>query len=100
MAVPAADLRLPYVYVDGIYLKRSWGGSCRNVAVMVAIGVNEDGCREVIGCAEDFAESAECWRDFLSWLKSRGPRGVRMFTDGKSALMLVAARAKYVADSE
>ena len=44
----------PYVYVDGIYLKRSWGGSYENVAVMVAIGVNEDGYREVIGCAEGF----------------------------------------------
>ncbi len=40
----------PYIYhVDGIYLKRSWGGSYENVAVMVAIGVNEDGYREVIG---------------------------------------------------
>ena len=60
----------PYVYVDGIYLKRSWGSSYENVAVMVAIGVNGDGYREVIGCAEGFTESKECWRDFLSWLKS------------------------------
>ena len=74
----------PYVYVDGIYLKRSWGGSCENVAVMVAIGANEDGCREVIGCAEGFTESSECWRDFLSWLKSRGLRGVRMFVGDKA----------------
>ena len=73
----------PCVYVDGIYLKRSWGGSYENVAVMVAIDVNEDGYREVIGCAEGFTESAECWRDFLSWLKSRGLRGVRMFTGDK-----------------
>ena len=56
----------PYVYVDGIYLKRSWGGSYGNVAVMVAIGVNEDGYREVISCAEGFTKSSECWRDFLS----------------------------------
>lgn len=56
----------PYVYVDGIYLKRSWGGSYENVAVMVAIGVNDDGYREVIGAAEGFTESSECWRDFLS----------------------------------
>lgn len=90
----------PYVYVDGVYLKRSWGGSCGNVAVMVAIGVTEDGCREVIGCADGFTESAECQCDFLSWLKSHWPRGVRMFTDGKSALMLVAVRLKHVADSE
>ena len=73
----------PYVYVDGIYLKRSWGGSYENVAVMAAIGVNEDGCREVIGCAEGFTESSECWRDFLSWRKSRGLRGARMFTGDK-----------------
>ena len=74
----------PYICVDGIYLKRSWGGSCENVAVMVAIGVNEDGYREVIGCAEGFTESKECWRDFLSWLKSRGLRGMRMFVGDKA----------------
>ena len=77
----------PYVYIDGIYLKRSWGGSYENVAVMVATGVNGDGYREVVGCAEGFTESKECWRDFLSWLKSRGLRGVRMFTGGKAADM-------------
>ena len=74
----------PYVYVDGIYLKRSWGGSYENVAVVVAIGVNEDGYREVIGCAE----SSERWRDFLSWLKPRGLRGVRMFAGDKAAGMV------------
>ena len=78
----------PYVYVDGIYLKRSWGGSYENVAVMVAIGVNDDGYREVIGAAEGFTESAECWREFLSWLKSRGLRGVRMFAGDKAAGMV------------
>ena len=78
----------PYVYVDGIYLKRSWGGSYENVAVMVAIGVNNDGYREVIGAAEGFTESTECWQEFLSWLKSRGLRGVRMFTGDKAAGMV------------
>lgn len=50
---------------------------------MVGIGVNEDGYREVIGCAE----SSERRRDFLSWLKSRGLRGVRMFVGDKAAGM-------------
>ena len=77
----------PYVFVDGIYLKRAWGGSFENVAVMVAIGVNDDGYREVIGAAEGFTESAECWRDFLSWLKAQGLSGVRMFTGDKAAAM-------------
>ena len=68
----------PYVYIDGIYLKRSWGGSYENVAVMVAIGVNSDGYREIIGCAEGFSESKESWKEFLAWLKGRGLKGVRM----------------------
>ena len=78
----------PYACIDGIYLKRSWGGSYENVAVMVAIGVNGDGYREVVGCAEGFMESKERWRGFLSWLKPRGLRGVRMFTGDKAAGMV------------
>ena len=78
----------PYVYVDGIYLKRSWGGAYENVAVMVAIGVNDDGYREVIGAAEGFTESSECWRDFPSRLRSRGLHGVRMIVGDKASGMV------------
>ena len=78
----------PYACVDGMYLKRSWGGAYENVAVMVAIGVNDDGYREVIGAAEGFTESSECWRDFLSWLRSRGLRGVRMIVGDKASGMV------------
>lgn len=39
-------------YVDGIYLKRNWGGEYENVVVLVAIAANEDGYREVLGAAE------------------------------------------------
>ena len=59
-----------------------------NVAMMVAIGVSVNGYREVVGCAEGFTECKECWRAFLSWLKSRGLRGVRMFTGDKAAGMV------------
>lgn len=81
----------PYACVDGIYLKRSWGGSYENVAVMVAIGVNSDGYREVIGAAEGFTESSECWREFLSWLRSRGLRGAGMLAGDKAAGMVGSA---------
>lgn len=80
----------PYVYVDGIYLKRSWGGSYENVSVMIAIGVNSDGYREIIGCAEGFTESKDSWKEFLVWLRSRGLKGVRMLTGDKSLGMLGA----------
>ena len=68
----------PYARVDGICLKRSWGGAYENVAVMIAIGVDDDGYREVIGAAEGLAGSSERRRGFLSWLRSRGLHGVRM----------------------
>lgn len=49
----------PYVYVDGIYLKRSWGGEVQNVGILVAIGVNAEGHREIIGAAEGMKEDCE-----------------------------------------
>ena len=55
---------------------------------MVAMGVDGDGCREVIGAAEGFTESAECWRELLSWLRSRGLRCVRMLTGDRAAGMV------------
>ncbi|MDY3901429.1 MAG: IS256 family transposase [Atopobiaceae bacterium] len=73
----------PYVSVDGIYLKRSWGGSYENVSILVAIGVDGDGRREIIGCAEGFTESKDSWREFLLWLRGRGLKGVRMVTGDK-----------------
>lgn len=40
---PLQGGKYPYVYVDGIYLRRNWGGEYENVAILVAIAVNEDG---------------------------------------------------------
>lgn len=78
----------PYACVDGIYLKRSWGGAHGNVAVMVAIGVNDDGYREVVGAAEGFTESSGRWRGFPSWLRSRGLHGVRTVVGDKASGMV------------
>lgn len=80
----------PYVYVDGTYIKRNWGGAYESVAVLVAIGVNSEGFREVVGVEEGYRESEESWRDFLLGLRKRGLRGVRMVTGDKSAGMLGA----------
>ncbi len=46
----------PYVFVDGVYLKRSWGGEVQNVSVLVAVGVNDEGYREILGVTEDSRE--------------------------------------------
>jgi putative transposase len=72
-----------YVFLDGIWLKRSWGGEMKNVAVLVAIGVRSDGYREILGVAEGLREDKESWRGFLRHLKERGLRGVRLITSDK-----------------
>ena len=69
----------PYVYIDGTYLKRSWGGEVKNVAILVAIGVAEDGYREVLGIAEGAKEDKASWLSFLRRLKERGLDGTRLF---------------------
>ena len=49
----------PYIYVDGIFLKRCWGEEFENVSILVAIGVSSDGYREIIGAAEGLKEELE-----------------------------------------
>lgn len=80
--------KYPYVYVDGVYLKRSWGGEIQNVSILVAIGVNEDGCREIIGAAEGMKEDKDSWRTFFVWLRERGLDGVRLIIGDKNLGML------------
>ena len=72
-----------YVYLDGIWLKRSWGGEVKNVAVLVAIGVRSDGYREILGVVEGTKEDTESWRNFLRHLKQRGLEGVQLFVSDK-----------------
>lgn len=68
----------PYVYLDGVVLKRSWAGEIRNVSVLVAIGIGTDGHRQILGVAEGEKEDLEGWRGFLRHLKDRGLTGVRL----------------------
>lgn len=85
-------LSYPYVYLDGIYLKRNWGGSYENVAILVAMAVNEDGQREVIGAAEGMKEDAPSWRAFLKSLKERGLTGTQLFVGDKNIGLVEAIR--------
>ena len=82
--------KYPYVYVDGIYLRRNWGGEYENVSVLVAIAVNEDGYREVLGAAEGMKEDKASWVNFFVWLKERGLDGVRLVVGDKCLGMLEA----------
>ena len=78
------------IYVDGIYLRRNWGGEYENVAVLVAIAVNEDGFREVLGAAEGMKEDKASWVSFFQWLRGRGLNGVKLIVGDKCMGMLEA----------
>ena len=69
---------LPYLYLDGIVLKRSWAGEVRNVSLLVAIAVNADGYREILGIVEGAKEDKAGWSSFLKHLKERGLSGVEL----------------------
>jgi transposase-like protein len=73
----------PYIFLDGIWLKRCWGGEVRNVAVLVAVGVNQEGHREVLGVMEGYKEDKDSWVGFLRYLKGRGLKGVRLIVSDK-----------------
>ena len=64
--------------MDGIYLRRNWGGEFENVDILVAIAVNEDGYREVLGAAEGMKEDKASWVSFFQWLRGRGLAGMKL----------------------
>ena len=68
----------PYVFLDGIVMKRTWAGEVRNVSLLVAIGVNAEGFREILGICEGAKEDKSGWSAFLRHLVDRGLKGVEL----------------------
>jgi len=89
----------PYLYLDGIWLNRSWGGTVEKVAVLVAIGVSSDGFREIIGVCEGGREDKDSWRSFLGHLCGRGLKGVRLVVSDK-CLGLLEAMGDFLPDAK
>jgi putative transposase len=82
------------VFLDGIWLKRCWAGEVKNVSVLVAIGVDQHGYRQVLGIKEGAKEDKESWVAFLRYLKKRGLAGVELFVTDK-CLGLVESLADF-----
>ena len=93
------EVDYPYIYLDGIYLKKNWGGTIENIAILVALGVNSAGNREIIGAAEGGKEDKESWLKFLRSLKERGLSSVRLMI-GDKCLGLVEAIKEVFPDAE
>lgn len=88
----------PYVYLDGVVLKRSWAGEVRNVALLVAIGVSAEGFREILGIREGAKEDKAGWSGFLAHLKQRGLAGVELIVSD-ACLGLVESAAEHFPDA-
>lgn len=73
------------MYLAGVWHKRSWGGHVENVSVLVAIGVNAEGHREVIGVAEGMKEDRDSWEQFVRSMIERGLKGVRLVVGDRCA---------------
>lgn len=68
----------PYLYLDATYLKARWAGAVRDVALLVAVGVTDEGFREVLAVEAAVGERTETWRGLLQGLVERGLRGTRL----------------------
>ena len=89
----------PYVYLDGVGLKRSWAGEVRNVSLLVAIGVSAAGFREILGICEGAKEDKAGWSAFLAHLKQRGLKGVQLVISD-ACLGLVESVAEFYPDAQ
>jgi putative transposase len=88
----------PYVYLDGIVMKRSWAGEVRNVSLLVAIAVNVEGYREILGIVEGAKEDKAGWSLFLRHLKERGLKGVRLIISD-ACIGLAESAAEFFPDA-
>lgn len=80
----------PYLFMDGVWHKRCWGGSVENVSILVAVGVGMDGRREVLSVTEGMKEDSESWREFIKGMLARGLKGVRLVTGDRCAGLVAA----------
>ena len=83
----------PYLWIDATYLKSRHAGRIVSMAVIIAVGVNTDGRREVLGVATGASEAEVFWKGFLRSLADRGLRGVRLvIADDHKGLRAAASK--------
>jgi len=84
----------PYLYVDAVYLKVFNGARFVSLSVIIAIGVNEEGYREILDIVLEDAESEHAYRDFFKGLKERGIEKVDLvISDGHKGIKSAASKS-------
>ena len=83
----------PYLWIDATYVKSRQAGRVVSVAVIIAVAVNTDGVREILGVATGPSEAEPFWTDFLRGLTRRGLRGVKLvISDAHEGLKAAASK--------
>ena len=83
----------PYVWIDATSVKAREGGRIVSTATIIAVGVNTDGRREVLGVATGASEAEVFWKGFLRSLADRGLRGVKLvIADDHKGLRAAASK--------
>ncbi len=85
----------PYLFLDAYYEQVREDGQVRDLAVLTAVGVNQDGKREILGVSVSMSEHEVHWRSFLESLKARGLGGVQLITSDDHAGLCAARLAVF-----
>ena len=89
------ETEYPFLIVDAIYMKAREHGAIRSKGMLIAMGINKEGKREVIGFQTGDGESYESWCEFFSKLKARGLRGVDLVTSDNHGGLVKAIKEQF-----
>jgi transposase-like protein len=86
---------IPYLVLDARYEKVRHGGSVISCAVLIAVGLDRNGCRTILGVSVSLSEAEVHWREFLSNLQERGLHGVELIVSDDHAGLKAAREARF-----
>lgn len=85
----------PYLYLDARYEKVRHAGSVIDCAVLIAMGVDKNGKRDLLGCSVSLSEAEVHWREFLQKLSTRGLHGVELIVSDAHEGLKAARKAVF-----
>lgn len=85
----------PFLLVDALVVKVREGGQVRNVSALLAVGVNGQGYREILGLQMGDSESEASWTALFTWLKRRGLHGVDLVVSDDHGGLVKAVQVQF-----
>lgn len=89
------EAQYPFLIVDAMHIKVRRQGAVRSTSVLLAVGVSEEGQREILGLHLALGETKEAWAKFFDRLKDRGLTGVEVITSDGHQGLREAARSRF-----